>query len=254
MPKSKSAALRALQIDDSLGEVHATLAYIEMIYDWNWVKSEEDFKRSIEINPNYAQAHHWYALHLAAMGREDESVAEMKRAQELDPLSLIINTNVGWVLYFAGRYDAAVEQLRKALELDLDFFVAHWELGLAYDQEGLNEEARSEFQKARMFSPSNPVILASLGEADAGSGRRNEAREILNQLTQLSKQQFVSPYVIAVLTVALGANDEAFQWLERAYEQRDNNLILLKVDPRLRTIRSDPRFQDLLRRIGFSKN
>jgi serine/threonine-protein kinase len=254
MPKSKSAALRALQIDDSLGEVHATLAYIEMIYDWNWVKSEEDFKRSIEINPNYAQAHHWYALHLAAMGREDESVAEMKRAQELDPLSLIINTNVGWVLYFAGRYDAAVEQLRKALELDPDFFVAHWELGLAYDQEGMNEEARSEFQKARMFSPSNPVILASLGEADAGSGRRNEAREILNQLTQLSKQQFVSPYVIAVLNVALGANDEAFQWLERAYEQRDNNLILLKVDPRLRTIRSDPRFQDLLRRIGFSKN
>jgi serine/threonine-protein kinase len=252
MPKSKDAALRALQIDNSLGEVHATLAYTEMIYDWNWVKSEEDFKRAIEISPNYAQAHHWYALYLAARGRQDESVAEMKRAQELDPLSLIINTNVGWTLYYAGRYDAAIEQLRKALELDPDFFVAHWELGLAYDQKGLHEEARSEFQKARMFSPGNAVILASLGEAYAGLGRKNDAREILHQLIQLSKQRFVSPYVIAELNASLGVEDQAFQWLEKAYAQRDNNLIFLKVDPRLRTIRSDPRFQDLLRRIGLS--
>jgi serine/threonine protein kinase/Tfp pilus assembly protein PilF len=253
MPKSKAAALRALQIDDSLGEPYATLANVETLYDWEWTKSEEDFKRAIELNPNYAQAHHWYALHLAAMGRHDESISEMRRAQELDPLSLIINTNVGWMLYFAGRYDAAIEQFRQVLELDADFFVAHWELGLAYEQKGMYAEARAEFQKARMLSPNNPVILGSLGEAYALSGRRHEAREILNQLTQLSKQQFVSPYLIAVLNVGLGANDQAFQWLEMAYEQRDNGLIFLKVDPRLRTIRSDPRFQDLLRRVGLSK-
>jgi tetratricopeptide (TPR) repeat protein len=251
IPKSKAAAMKALQIDDSLGEAYATLAYIETLYDWDWAKSREDFKRAIELNPNYAQAHLWYAMHLAAMGRQDGSIAEMKRARELDPMSLIINTSEGLMFYFAGRYDAAIEQFHKALELDPDFFVAHWQLGLAYEQKRMYEEALSEFQKAMTLSPANSTILESLGETYALSGRRSEALKVLNQLTQLSKQEFVSPYVIAALNVTLGDNDQAFEWLEKAYHQRDNNVIFLKVDPSLRAIRPDHRFQELLRRIGL---
>jgi len=252
MPKSKAAALRALQMDDTLSEAHTSLAYIELIYDWDWVKAQEDFKRAIELNPSYAQAHHWYALYLAAMGRQHESIAEMKRAQELDPLSSIVNTSVGWVLYYSRRYDEAIGQYRKVLALDPDFFVAHWELGLAYEQKGKYEEARSEFERARMLSPSNPVILASLGHAYAASGRRSQALEILNKLMKLSKQKFVSPYAIGELNAGLGANDQAFKWLEGAYGQRDTWLIFLKVDPGLDPIRSDARFQPLLSRVGLT--
>ncbi len=252
MPKSKAAALWALQIDNTLGEARTSLAYIELIYDWDWVKSQEDFKRAIEFNPNYAQAHHWYALYLAVMGRQLESIAEMKRAQKLDPLSSIVNTSVGWMLYYSRRYDEAIGQFRKVLELDPDFFVTHWELGLAYEQKGMYEEARSEFERARTLSPDNTVILASLGYVYAVSGRRTEALEILNELTKLSKQRFVSPYVIGELHVGLGANDQALKWFEEAYHQRDNWLIFLKVDPRLDAIRSSARFQALLSRLGLT--
>jgi len=252
MPKSKAAALWALQIDNTLGEARTSLAYIELIYDWDWVKSQEDFKRAIEFNPNYAQAHHWYAVYLGAMGRHLESIAEMKRAQKLDPLSSIVNTSVGWMLYYSRRYDEAIGQFRKVLELDPDFFVTHWELGLAYEQKGMYEEARSEFERARTLSPDNTVILASLGYVYALSGRRTEALEILNELTKLSKQRFVSPYVIGELNVGLGANDQAFKWFEEAYHQRDNWLIFLKVDPRLDAIRSSARFQALLSRLGLT--
>ncbi len=252
MPKSKAAALWALQIDNTLGEARTSLAYIELIYDWDWVKSQEDFKRAIEFNPNYAQAHHWYALYLAVMGRQLESIAEMKRAQKLDPLSSIVNTSVGWMLYYSRRYDEAIGQFRKVLELDPDFFVTHWELGLAYEQKGMYEEARSEFERARTLSPDNTVILASLGYVYALSGRRTEALEILNELTKLSKQRFVSPYVIGELNVGLGANDQALKWFEEAYHQRDNWLIFLKVDPRLDAIRSSARFQALLSRLGLT--
>jgi tetratricopeptide (TPR) repeat protein len=252
MPKSKAAALWALQIDNALGEARTSLAYIELIYDWDWVKSQEDFKRAIEFNPNYAQAHHWYAVYLGAMGRHLESIAEMKRAQKLDPLSSIVNTSVGWMLYYSRRYDEAIGQFRKVLELDPDFFVTHWELGLAYEQKGMYEQARSEFERARTLSPDNTVILASLGYVHAVSGRRTEALEILNELTKLSKQRFVSPYVIGELNVGLGANDQALKWFEEAYHQRDNWLIFLKVDPRLDAIRSSARFQALLSRLGLT--
>ena len=251
MPKSKAAAQRALEIDSNLGEAYTTRAYVETLYDWDWARSEEDFKRAIALKPNYAQAHLWYAMHLAALGRHSESIAEVKRAQELDPLSLIMNTSVGLMLYFANQYDEAIEQFRKVLELDPDFFVARWELGLVYEVKGMYEEARSEFQKARALSPGNPSILESLAEVDALSGRRTELREILRQLDQLSKHEFVSPYALALLNVALGAKDQAFESLEKAYDRRDNNLIFLNVDPALRTLRSDARFQRLLQRLGL---
>ena len=253
MPKSKSAALKALQIDNSLGEAYATLAYVETLYDWDWQKSEDDFGRALALNPNYAQGHLWYAMHLAARGRHDESIAEVKRAQELDPLSLITNTSLGLMFYFANRYDDAIAQFHNVLELDPDFFVARWQLGLAYEQKGMYAQARAEFQRASELSPGNPAILGSLGEVDALSGRTREARETLQQLNRLSEKEFVSPYVIALLNATLGARDQAFASLDKAYDRRDNYLIFLKVDPALRTIRSDARFRKLLQRVGLSK-
>lgn len=252
MPKSKSAALKALEIDGGLGEAYATLAHVETLYDWDWAKSEEDFKRAIALKPNYAPAHLWYAMHLAARRRHDESFTEAKRAQELDPLSLISNTNVGLMFYFAGRYDDAIHQFHKVLELDPGFFVAHWTLGLAYEAKGMLDESRAEIDKARALSPDNPAILESLAETDALGGRTQQAHETLNALTQSSKKGFVSPYLIALLDTALGAKDEAFRSLAQACDLRDNNLIFLNVDPSLRTLRPDPRFQKLVERIGLS--
>lgn len=252
MPKSKAAALRALEIDNGLGEAYTTLAYVETLYDWNWDRSQQDFRQAIARKPNYAQAHLWYGMHLAAMGHHDESIAEVKRAQALDPLSLITNTSVGLMLYFAGRYDDSIQQYHKVLELDPNFFVAHWELGLAYEEKGMLQEARSELEKARALSPDNPTILESLAEIDALSGRKAQAERVLRQLTRNVQKEFVSPYVIALLDTALGDKDAAFYELEKAYELRDNNLIFLNVDPSLRAIRADRRFSALLRRVGLS--
>lgn len=251
MPKSKAAALRALEIDHGLGEAYTTLAYVETLYDWDWDKSAADFQRALALKPNYAQAHLWYAMHLAAKRRHTESIAEVKRAQELDPLSLITNTSVGLMLYFAGRYDEAIQQFYNVLELDPDFFVAHWELGLAYEEKKMFAQARSEIEKARALSPDNPTILESLAEVDALSGRKTQARGVLHQLTQAQQKHFVSPCVIALLDTALGDKDAAFQALEKAFEQRDNNLIFLNVDPALRALRADSRFPKLLQRIGL---
>lgn len=252
MPRSKAAALRALELDGNLGEAYTTLAYVETLYDWNWDKSQEDFRHAIALKPNYAQAHLWYAMHLAAIGRHDESIAEVKRAQELDPLSLITNTSVGLMLYFAGRYDDAVQEYRKVLELDPNFFVAHWELGLAYEEKGMLVEARLELERARALSPDNSTILESLAEVDVLSGRTAQARRVLRRLTQNDQKEFVSPYVVALLDATLGDKDAAFDELEKAYAQRDNNLIFLNVDPSLRALRSDSRFPMLLQRIGLS--
>lgn len=254
MPKSKAAALKALEIDPGLGEAYATLAYVETLYDWNWAQAEQDFKRALALKPNYAQGHLWYAMHLAARGRQSESIAEAKQAQALDPLSLITNTSVGLMFYFSGKYDDAIPQFHKMLELDPNFFVAHWELGLAYEQKGMLAEARSEVEEAKVLSPDNPSILESLAEIDALSGRIPQARDRLRQLTRPAKNQFISPYLIALLYAALGSNDDAFTSLERAHAVRDNSLIFLKVDPALRTLRPDPRFQKLLQRIGLSQN
>lgn len=252
MPKSKSAALRALQIDGNLGEAYATLAHVETFYDWDWGRSEEDFKRAIALKPNYALAHLWYAGLLTALGRHTESIAESNRGVELDPLSLVANTNLGLMLYFAGRNDDAIRQFHNLLELSPDFFVAHWGLGIAYEQKQMYGQAIVEFTKANNLSPGNSTMLESLGEAYALAGRRTEALQVLNQLTQLSRQEFVSPELLASLYVALRDKDHAFEFLEKAYDLRDNNLIFLKVDPALRTLQSDARFQGFLRRIGLS--
>ncbi|HYE66088.1 MAG TPA: protein kinase, partial [Pyrinomonadaceae bacterium] len=252
IPQAKAAVLKALEIDDSLAEAHTSLAYAKLIYDWDWLAAEGEYTRAIELNRNYATAHHWYGWHLSHTGRHAEALAEMKWAQELDPLSLIINTNMGTILYFARRYDEAITQLQKTLELDASFIVAHQWLGRAYEQKGMYVEAIAEHRTVLNILGNEPESLASLGHASAVSGRSGEARKVVDKLRKLSKRRYVSPYWIAIIYTGLGEREQAFEWLEKAYEERFDWLIFLKVEPMFDSLRSEARFADLMRRVGLT--
>jgi eukaryotic-like serine/threonine-protein kinase len=253
LPIAKAAAKKALETDDSLAEAHNSLAWTKLAFDWDWMGAEREFKRAIELNPGYAITHHWYAECLAGMGRYAEALAEIRQAQELDPLSLIISSIVGWVFYFDRRDDQAIAEFRKTLELDPNFWVAHWTLGRAYEQKAMFVEAIAEIQKAIDFSGGSPLSLAALGHTYAVWGRRAEAERVLNELKESSKQGYISPYGIAAIHAGLGEKDQAFIWLEKAYEERSGWLIWLRAEPISDPLRSDPRFQDLLRRIGLTQ-
>ena len=250
VPKAKAAAEKALQIDETLAEAHASLAYAKDEYDWDMAGAEREYKRAIELNPNYATAHQWYAQHLAVRGRYPEAITEIKQAQEVDPLSLVINMNVGWVFYIGRQYDEAVEQCRKTLELDPNFPPAHWMLGQAYRQKGMYEEAIAEFQKAVALSQGDPVQVAGLGHGFAVARKRAEAQKILNELKELSKRRYFPPYFIALIYVGLDDKNQAFEWLEKAFAERSANLTVLKAEPMFDPLRSDAHFQDLLRRVS----
>ncbi len=249
-PKAKTAAMKALQIDESLAEAHTSLNYALWNYDWDWAGAERETKRSLELNPNYATTHHWYALFLAVMGRNEEAVREVKRALEIDSLSLVINTKLGIVYYYGRRYDLAIDQLRKTIELDPRFPLAHLYLGLCYEQLGKFQEAIAEFQRDSQLDE-NPWGSASLIHAYGRSGRRLEAQKELEKLLEAAKTKFVSPYFLATAYAGLGDKDKAFEWLETAYRERADWLAYLKVDPEMDRLRPDPRFQDLLRRVGL---
>ena len=251
MPKAKAAALKALEIDDSLAEPYVSLAHVHYYYDHDWTAAERQYKRAIEINPNYPTAHQWYAVYLMSAGRFDEALAENRRAQELDPLSIPINMTLGWVLLNARQYDQSAEQLRKTLEMDQNFALAHHRLGLVYEQQGKYAEAVDEFKQVVNLLPGKPLGIAALAHAYALSGKRAEAQKALAQLQELSRQRFVSPTFIALIYVALGDKEQAFAWLEKAHNENDANLARLKVDPRFDTLRSDQRFNDLVRRVGL---
>jgi serine/threonine-protein kinase len=253
MPKAKAAALKALEIDDGLAEAHVSLAHVKYYYDRDWAGAEREYKRAIELNPNYPTAHQWYAVYLMSAGRFDESLAEARRAQELDPLSLPINMTIGWVLLNARQYDQSIEQLRKTLEMDPDFILAHHRLGLAYEQKRMYDEAIAEFRQLGTLSAGNPVGVAPLARAYALSGKRAEAQKTLAELQKLSERNYVSPASIALIYVALGDKDQAFAWLEKADKERDGSLARLRVDPRFDSLRSDPRFADLAKRVGLSQ-
>jgi serine/threonine-protein kinase len=251
-PKAQAAAKKALGIDDQLAEAHTSLAFTKRYYDWAWNDAEREYQLAIQISPGYATAHHWYALYLvAATGRLEEAIAEIERAQELDPLSLIINTNLAWTNYFARRYPEAIDQFQKTLEMDQSFSLAHLRLGLTYEQEKMFEEAIKEFQEAVNLSGANPEYIAALGHANAVAGRRGEAFKIVDELTKLSEQRNVQAYDIAVIYSGLGDSEQAFSWLEKAYQERSSNLGYLKIDPRFDPLRADPRFKSLLRRMNF---
>ena len=254
MPKAKESAIKALALDNTLAEAHTSLAHILMNYDWNWSAAETEFKRSIELRPDYATAHEWYAIHyLTATGRLKEAVQEMKKALELEPASLVMNTFMGATLYYAGRYDEAIDQCRRTIEMDPNFAVAHWHLGLAYEEKQALDAATEEFKKAISLSGGSPLMRAALGRAYAEAREKHEANKMLDELNELAKQQYVSAYEVATIYVALGDNEQAFQSLEKAYAEHSFHLVYLNVSPQFKSVRSDLRFQQLVQRVGLSR-
>ena len=247
-PKASSAALRALEIDDTLAETHVSLALIRQYRDWDWLAAEREYKRAIELNPGDVTAHHEYAAHLTAMGRTPEALAEIKRAQELDPLSLVVNADMAWIYYRDRAYEQAIEHYRKTLELDETFVPAYHELGWVYEQMGMYEEAIEELQQAVALS-SNPIVLASLSRVYAIAGQRTEALRILDELEEGSDQSYLAPY-IALAYVGLGEKDQSLEWLDKAYQEHHGQMVYLK-DQRWDPLRSDPRFQALIQGMNF---
>jgi tetratricopeptide (TPR) repeat protein/DNA-binding winged helix-turn-helix (wHTH) protein len=250
--KAKAWIKQALALDETLSEAHDSLGLIAMNSDWDWVKAEREYKRAIELDPNYATAHQRYGEFLAYMGRFDEAIAEVKRAQELDPLSLIISTDVAKVYTNARRYDEAIAQYRRALELDPNFEQARGLLALTYAAKGLYEEAEREFHKIEDIA-NEPGLLAFQGYVYGAAGKRADAQRVLRQLSELAQRTYVAPYWMTWVYAGLGDKDEAFKWFERIFEDRSAfGAITLKVNPAYDNLRSDPRFTDLLRRAGFA--
>jgi TolB-like protein/DNA-binding winged helix-turn-helix (wHTH) protein/Flp pilus assembly protein TadD len=251
LPEARAAARRALQIDSTLAGPHATLG-MSNLYDLNWLGAEGEFKRAIELNASNATAHEWYSLTLASIGRWDEATEEAERAQVLDPHSLVIGAVVGWVFLLSGQYQQAIGQEQRTLQMDPDFSPALLYLGLAYDQKGRYQEATAVLERAsKLPGGSSPIALAELARTYALSGQRGRAIEVLKELRQVSKRRYVPSFKIAVVYAALGENGRAFAWLEKAYNDHDQGMSNIKVDPRLDPLRSDPRYQDLMRRMNF---
>jgi TolB-like protein/DNA-binding winged helix-turn-helix (wHTH) protein/Tfp pilus assembly protein PilF len=253
-PKAKMHALKALELDEHLAEAHTSLAFARLNYDWDWPAAGRSFQRAIDLNPNSANAHHWYGDYLSAMGRHQDAIAESGRARELDPLSSIINAWVGWRYHFAGRYDEAIVQYRRTLEMDPGFSPAHLVLGQAYEQKGLLREAVEELEKAQALSRGGPLYMSALAHAYARAGRRTEAEALLQRLRESAHSSYVPPYHVAVACTALDRKDEALNWLEKGYEERSAWMVWIKVDPRLDPLRPLPRFQRTLERMGFPRS
>jgi TolB-like protein/DNA-binding winged helix-turn-helix (wHTH) protein/Tfp pilus assembly protein PilF len=248
--KIKEMAKRALALDDGLAEAHATLGLLAQNFEWNWAEAEREYKRAINLNPNYATAHQWYGGELELTGRFDDALEEMKIASDLDPLSLIIIKDTGEVYYVERKYDRATGYFRKALEMDPNFVIARLNLGLVYAQEREFSSALAELQKARQLQD-GPYVLSELGYVCALSGKRREAQEILSDLKVISEQRYVFPTDYAIIYAGLGDKDKAFEWLEKGY--RDGGLLVgLKVDPHWDNLRNDARFADLMKRVGLA--
>jgi tetratricopeptide (TPR) repeat protein len=251
MPKSRAAATRALELNESLAEAHTTLGRVLAIYDWNWAGAEKEYKRAIQLNPRYAPAHQWYGGYLQCMGRPEEAIKERLLAQELDPLSPIINFELGVAYYFQRDYDRAIDQFKKTLELDPNFPPALQFLPAAYEQKGMYDEAFAWFKKAIVPANDTQQAVAGLGHLYAVTGRKNEAEGQINQLKQLSQQRYVRSNFIAMIYAGLGDKDQAFVFLEKGFEERGNQLTNIKLEPRFDVLHSDPRFADLVRRLGL---
>jgi len=251
-PKTREAAQKALVIDESDGGAHLSMAIVTHWYDWNWAAAESEFKRAIELNPNNWEAHTYYSWFLAPMGRNDQSIAEAKRAQQADPLSGFANFNVGGALVFARQWDPAIEQLHRAIEVDPTFWFSHCFLGRAYEQKGKLPEAIAEFQRALELEEDNAEIWSGLGHAYALSGKRAEAQKVLEHLKGVSAHSWVAPYNIAVIYAGLGEKEQAFAFLDQAYKDRSYYLpTYLATDARIDSLRSDPRFVELRKRVGL---
>jgi eukaryotic-like serine/threonine-protein kinase len=250
-PKARAAAERALEIDSTLGQAHTSLAYIKHHYEWDWVGAEKEYHQAISLNPRDPNTHHWYSHYLVGMGRFQKSLAESRLALKLDPLDFILNVHLGWHYLMARRSDEAVEELRRDIGMNAKSWAGHNFLGRAYEQLGRYSDAIAPLEKATAVSPGNPAMLSALAHAYALAGKRNEAKRILGRLLLMRQQRYVSPYEIAVIHVGLGEKDQAFEWLERAYQEHSSWLSYLNVESRLDPLHSDPRFADLVRRVGL---
>jgi len=251
-PRAKAAAIKALELNEMLAEAHNALAFATLFFDWDWAAAERIFMEAFEINPHFATARHWYGFCLGMLGRVAEALREIRRAQELDPFSLIIRTHLGLMLYRARRYDEAMEQFCQTLEMESRFAAAHYFLGWAYEQKAMYEETISHLETAMVLSERSPDTLAALGHAYGVFDKKAKAQKLLKELRELSGRRFVSAYDFAILYAGLGEKDQAFEWLERAYEERSFSLVMsLKAEPRLDNLQSDPRFQDLVRRVDL---
>jgi len=255
LPQAKAAAKRALEIDDTSAEAHTSLGQILLFYDFDFAGSTREFKRAITLNPNYATAHHWYGSGPpTCLGEFDRGIAELKRAQQLDPLSLIINADLGGAFVAARHYDEAITQLRKTIEMDPRFYFAHWNLGEALELKGQLPEAIAEYKKAAELDE-DPFVLALVGQADAKLGQRDEAIKILSQLERLATKRYVANYSFAIMHMALGEKAKAIDWLERAYRDRSGpEIVGIKVDPMLDPLHGDPRFEALVQKVLAPKN
>ena len=249
--RSMTAVTKALEIDDSLAEAHSILGASMFYYDWDWLAAEREFRNALAFNPNDQYAHSLYAWYLAAMGRKQEALAETKRSQQLDPISVPPRIAAGSVFYMVRRYDQAVDQFKQAIELDPKSVIGHTYLSWPYLEKARYEEGIAMLQKALTLASDNPYVRAELARGYAVAGKRGEAQKLLDELTLLSKQSYVSPYTIALIHTGLGQKEQAFEWLEKAHNDRASWMVWLKVDPRFDLLRSDARFQDLLRRMNF---
>jgi TolB-like protein/DNA-binding winged helix-turn-helix (wHTH) protein/Tfp pilus assembly protein PilF len=248
-PHAKAAAIHALELDNTLGEAHNSLAFVLDGFDWDLDAGGKEFQRAIELNPGYATAHHWYAWHLSLLGRFDEALVEMRKAENLDPLSLIINADLAELLSLAHSYDESIRQSRKTIEMDPNFALAHNQLAQAYLQKHMYAEAVAELKKAVQLSGDSPTCMANLARAYVASGKRSEAVKLLGLLKKRSSTGYSNASEIAMIYASMGDNDQAMNWLEKGFEERFNPGVLLR--PGFDPLRSDRRFQNLLHRVGL---
>ena len=249
MPKARAAALRAVAVDETLAEAHTALALVVQNYDWDWQTADKEFRRAIELNPNYATAHHWYAEHLTWLGRFEEALRESERARQLDPLSLIIASDNAAILYYSRQYDRAIAQFLAVREMDSNFPRSYM-INAAYEQKGECEPARTNVEKLRTFGET-PWVLAEMVSVYACSGQQSEAKQALNKLIELNRQQQVEPGTLIEAYVSLHDKEQALTYLEQAYAKHSNTLNTLKVEPRFDPLRDDPRFQEIQHRVGL---
>jgi DNA-binding winged helix-turn-helix (wHTH) protein/TolB-like protein len=250
-PVAKRYALKALQLDDSLAEAHASLAYIKFYFEWDWPGADAEFKRAIALNPRHPVTHQWYSVYLLAIGRANEGLREIRLAQEYDPLSLAINTDVGFHYYYTRQYAEAVKQLQAVLNMQHGFALAHLWLGRTYQQLQRYDEALSEYRQAQAVFGDWPVLVAARGSVEAMAGRTHDARETAAELVSLSQSRFVTSYGVALIYAGLNEKEAAFRWLERAFVERSHWLVWLELDPRWGNLRDDPRFAVLVRQMRF---
>jgi TolB-like protein/DNA-binding winged helix-turn-helix (wHTH) protein/Flp pilus assembly protein TadD len=250
-PHAKDAVNKALSLDDSLAEAHTTLAFVSLYYDRGWAGAEREFRRAIELNPNYANAHHWYAEYLSLLGRHKEAIAESQRAREIDPLSVIINAWVSSRYFYARQYDKAVEEARNAVEMDQKFAPAHFVLGQAYEQNRLQKEAIAEFGKATDLGRGSPLYAGSLAHALGAAGRQAEARKVIDGLERTAKSRIVPSYDLAVAYLGIGDSARALDLLTDAVRERSPRVVFVGVDPRFDALRNDPRFRNVMQSLGL---